>query len=165
MNPVGGVVVLMSLAAAQAPTQERAIIDRVLMCIECGTERDSLDSLAIRRPAATRDSLSAALRQGPSADRRALMAARFDQDYDAVQLSLIGPPPVSRAIYVRHYVANFVASYQKRAAQGVARVARGNLVVRALLDSVIADTTYRGDVRRAARFARDSIWPPGSTGP
>jgi hypothetical protein len=147
-------------AAGEARGQDRSHINRFLVCIECTFEADSLDSLAVRQPAATRDSLIAALYRGPPPTRRVNMQARFDSSYSRILAGAPGPLPMSRPTYIAHYLSNFVASFQKRAAVALARVGQGDTIARVALDNAIADTLLRQDVRDRARFARDSIWTP-----
>ena len=153
-------VALVLGGASELAAQDSTILRRFLFCIECTFEVDSLASLGVRQPTATRDSLIFALRQGPSNVRRINMQAKLDSTYTRLQAGLVGPLPIARPAYVAHYLSNFIAGYQKRAAMGLALVGRGDTLARVALDSAWADTTLRVDVRNLARFARDSIWHP-----
>jgi hypothetical protein len=139
---------------------ERAQIDTWLTCQECSTALlDSVVVLASHKPGATRDTLALDVLRGPSLDRRANFSAQLDTTYTLLT-SGGDTLPVTRPVYVRHYLNNLVAGYQVRAGVALATAYSGDSTALRVLDSVYADTALRGDVRDAILFARDSIWSP-----
>lgn len=148
-------------AACKALTPaERAQIDAWLTCQECDDALlDSIVGLASRKPRATRDTLVVDVLGGPSQERRDNVSAQLDRSY--AQVTRGGDSlPVTRPVFIRHFLSNMVAGYQVRAGVALATAFTGDSVALRALDSAYADTALRADVRDAIRFARDSIWSP-----
>jgi PBS lyase HEAT-like repeat len=137
--------VLLSILAASASfgchrlsRQEDASIQRWLLCEECTAgERDSVVALGDR--AVT--TLGKAL-QGPTQDRLQNIRTQVEAAYARISSHVVTPQA-----YVAHYLDNYVATYQSRAAVALARIGtpRAQAVLR---DALSHDSVYRSDVRR-----------------
>ena len=143
-------MVLLGLAVAAAAChpdmKERQTIDRWLLCEECTNgERDSVVAMLDRAS----DYLGEAVK-GPSPSQRENVRRQFA----ALDARLPDPPPgpFTRATFVAHYVDNFAASYQSRAAiaLGLINTSRAREI---LMQAFLTDTTSRNDVLSAIRTA------------
>ena len=128
-----------STTLAERRTPERRTIDEWLLCEECiDGELDSV--LALRDRAVPL--LDSALK-GPPPDRRANMRLQAEAMWRGMQDTTV----IALQQYLDHYDANYVASYQSRAATALDSL--GTPRARQILDSALRnDSIYRTDVRR-----------------
>lgn len=141
MKPAAAVLigVLVTLTACLHPTpEERNTVQRWLLCEECVEgERDSVVALGDNVVKALDEAL-----HGPPASGRANIRKQAE-----AMFARIPAPPLPQAAYVEHYVDNYVATYQSRAAiaLGLIDTPRARAV---LLEAVRNDSAYRDDVQR-----------------
>ncbi len=125
--------------------REQGLVDAWLHCTECSdAELDSVAAVGQRKPPSTVSRLRADLLAGPSPNRRTNLRVQFDSIYSELA---VFPTPlnISRADYVAHYVENFVAAYQSRAAIALVRI--GTPAARAALFAALqGGTVVRNDV-------------------
>jgi hypothetical protein len=133
---------------------DREVINRWLNCAECREgERATVRALG-RRAVPT---LKRALREGPPAENRENMQAKFNAVYSSIKVTTSGPGPdtsaLPRAAYVQRGVANYVATYQSRAAVSLGDIG-GPEAESALRDAAQAGPdAYSTDVRQAIGLA------------
>lgn len=118
--------------------EETQRVDRWLLCEEC-TEGELDSVLAIGERAVGR--LEDALR-GPPSDRLANMRMQAEAMYGRTS-----PGGIDSLKYVEHYVGNYIATYQSRAAIALDSINTPRARA-ALLDALSHDSIYRADVRR-----------------
>lgn len=139
-RPWGWLPLLLVVAAGcqRLTSTEQATVRRWLLCEECvAGERDSVVALGDRAV----PTLGKAL-EGPPADGLENIRNQVASEYARISSHV-----VSRQAYVRHYVDNYVATYQSRAAVALAGI--GTPRARAVLhDALLRDSVYRSDVRR-----------------
>lgn len=141
MTPRAGVVLaLVLLLAACDPltSAEQRTVRRWLLCEECiEGERDSVVALRDRAVKSLRRAL-----RGPPETGRENIRLQSEAMYQRVR-----QPALTQQDYVNHYVGNYVATYQSRAAIALHDI--GTLRARAaLIDALRNDVSYREDVRR-----------------
>jgi hypothetical protein len=143
----------MSALVACGPSQpEQVAINRWLLCEECVSgELDSVVAVGDRAVGV----LGSAL-QGPSAARYENVRRQAIESYDRLKAFAGGSVRTTRQDYVAHYLDNYVATYQSRAAIALARI--GTTRARAaLLEAIRSDSAYRNDVRRALGSAAAAV--------
>ena len=132
---------LMTLAACRpAPLPERGIVEAWLLCEECiEGELDSVVALGDQAVPPLQRAL-----KGPPGERRENMRRQAEGVYALLPDTSI----IIRQTYLDRYEANYVSSYQARAAVALGRIGtpKARQVVLAALTS---GTTYRRDVQRA----------------
>jgi len=132
---VAGVV----LTACHPTPGERATVRRWLLCEECKEgERDSVVALGDRAIGALGEAV-----KGPPASGRENIRRQAEAMY-----ARLSSPPLAQQVYARHFVDNYVATYQSRAAiaLGLIGTPRAQAI---LLKAARNDTTSREDVLRA----------------
>ena len=148
--PTLTLVLSLGLVACTRPSQhDRQAVDQWLTCDECiNHERDSLRAIGSDGVAMLESALV-----GPSPYRREIMRDKFRQSYPAAPIAAL-----SESQYINGLLANYVASYQKRAALGLASIG-GSRARSALDEASVASTSrgYRNDVVRTIEFARQTL--------
>ena len=130
--------VMVALGACHPTLAERSIVRRWLLCEECVEgERDSVVALGDNVVKALEEALD-----GPPAAGRDNIRRQAE-----AMFARIPAPPLPEAVYVEHYVDNYVATYQSRAAiaLGLIGTPRARAV---LLEALRNDSAYRDDVQR-----------------
>lgn len=103
-------------------SREKALVDDWLHCTECSDgELDSVSAVGQRKPPSTISRLREDLLVGPPAARLANLRLQFDSIYSELG-AFLGPVAITRVDYVAHYVDNFVAAYESRAAIALVRI-------------------------------------------
>ncbi|HEX6626842.1 MAG TPA: hypothetical protein VF105_02705 [Gemmatimonadaceae bacterium] len=131
---------------------DRRVIHAWLTCDDCTGQRASVS--AIGEPAV--DELDKAL-VGPGNEQRTIMDRKFGTSFRIAEIRT-RVPTLDSAEYTTFRNANYVATYQKRAATSLADI--GSDASRSALDRAIADSAarrYRSDVMRVIRFSRGRI--------
>jgi len=128
-----------STLAARRAVEERRTVDEWLLCEECTDgELDSVIALGDRAVPL----LDSALK-GPSPDRRANMRLQAEAMWRGMQDTSV----IALQRFLDHYGANYVASYQSRAATALDSI--GTPEARRILNEALRnDSIYRTDVRR-----------------
>jgi hypothetical protein len=153
------VVMTLLLTACRLSDNEFRTLDNWLTCDDCSSgERAAVEAMgwkAISR-------LEVALIR-PAPAREAVMKTKFAQSYDQARINS-RVPTLSAQAYVDYRVANYVATYQKRAAESLADIGSLGFLhgwrARRALDQAIADHTgrgYRDDVLGVIQFARATL--------
>ena len=133
------VLALASCGGGLKPADERKI-QRWLLCEECTEgELDSVLALGSRGE----DALKAAVR-GPPADGVNNIRLQTEAMYGRIPSPI---PGLNQQKYVEHFVANYKATYVRRAIVALARLNTPTAHA-ALIDALRHDTLYRADVRR-----------------
>jgi hypothetical protein len=146
-----GLVVLLGLAvtltACHPTPEERRVIKRWLLCEECREgELKAVVALQDHATGALGDAL-----KGPSAENRDNIRRQAEAMFARIPSTSLSPQE-----YVNHYLDNYVATYQSRAA--VALEAIGTTKARAiLLDALRTDSLSRPDVLRAIGAANQIV--------
>lgn len=152
-------VVTFLLTACKLSDDEFRTLDNWLTCDDCSSgERAAVEAMgwkAISR-------LEAALVR-PASARETVMKAKFAESYDQARMQSRAPGLTSPA-YVDFRAANYVATYQKRAAESLADIGSLGLLhgwrARRALDKAISNAAsrgYRDDVLRVIQFARATL--------
>lgn len=139
---VSGCFLLPRLGQPPVPDQEVAeIIDYWLLCEEC-TEGERADVVGLGAAAVPR--LTDALR-APAAQKQDNMRAQVTESFASMSAVSAAPPPM--ADYVDGFVANYVATYQRRSALALGDIATPDAIqaLGTALDSAEA-RAYRPDV-------------------
>ena len=125
--------------AALRTADDRRTVDEWLLCEECiDGELDSVVALGDRAV----PMLDSAL-EGPTPERRANMRLQAEAMWRGMQDTTV----VALQRFLDHYDANYVASYQSRAATALDSI--GTPEARRILnDALRSDSIYRPDVRR-----------------
>ena len=144
-------------SCATAPARNHfARLENWLVCDECvDGEREYVKDLGRRAVG----ELASAL-VGPSPQRLALMRAKLGDSYRFAH-----EPGGNSDAYINPRLANFVATYQKRAAVSLGDI--GTDPARQALDQAIRDSTvrrYRSDVIRTIVFVRTNFRAPRFAG-
>lgn len=149
----GVALVLMGAVGCGGPSpRERALVEHWLLCDECTAgERDSVVRLRDRAVSPLGDAL-----EGPSRAQLRNVRRQVEASYARLVTAAAAAgdsPSVARTIYVDHYVGNFTAVYESRAA-----IALGLIGTPQALDELRQALErppgyYRGDVRRAIATA------------
>jgi hypothetical protein len=142
-----GVAVVVALAVALALSgchkltpEEQRTVRRYLLCEECREgEEEAVLALGARGEQALRE---AAL-EGPPPERVENMRLQAEAIYNRIP-----NPSTTRGQYLAHYLGNYKALYQKRAAKGLLRFATQSAHA-TLIGGVRRDSLYRDDVDRA----------------
>ena len=147
----GLIVPLVVCCANELEPGDREIIDRWLHCAECRSgERAAVRNLGPRVVPV----LKRALEEGPPQDYLDNMRLKFEGLYTSVLRTTTSPLDSSalpRAAYVERGVANYVATYQKRAATSLSDIG-GPEAAAALRGALSGGTAaYRPDVVDAIR--------------
>jgi hypothetical protein len=127
------------LAACLPPTQaERGTVRRWLLCEECNEgELDSVVALGGRVVKVLGEAL-----EGPPASGRENIRLQAGGMF-----ARIPSPLVTQGVYIQHFVDNYVATYQSRAAMALALIPTP-AAHQLLLNAIRNDSAYRDDVRR-----------------
>jgi hypothetical protein len=140
------IVAAMMVTGCGPSAADRATIHRWLLCEEClAGELDSVVALGGGAVGELTEALS-----GPGPNRIANVRQQFVQSYRraasyAAQHN--DTLSVTEAQYVTHFLDNYVALYQSRAAVALGRIATGPAKA-ALLEALRRDSLYRPDVQR-----------------
>jgi len=144
----GLLTLILALTACDSLTpREQRTVQRWLLCDECTEgELDSVVALGDRGVKA----LEAALKGPPKKGRE-----NMELQAKAMFARIPGPT-ISMQKYVDHYLDNYEATYQSRAAIALARInsPRSRAV---LLDALRRDSLYRHDVRRVLGRSRGAV--------
>jgi hypothetical protein len=131
--------ILGALACKDLSPSEERVVSRWLLCDECQEgELQAVLALGDRGQKA----MEKALKNGPPADRRDNMRRKIEATYRRIP-----NPSTIRQKYLDHYLGNYVATYQSRAAIALRRFNTPTAHA-ALLDALQHDDRYREDVRR-----------------
>jgi hypothetical protein len=145
MTPRCALLLCLGAAAAGCgPSKtERVAIDRWLLCEECAAgELDSVLAIGNRAVGVLGRALTGPPRSHYENVRRQALAY-----FDRLQAFAGASVRTTREAYVSHYVGNYVATYQSRAAVALAGI--GTPRARSVLhDALRRDSVYRSDVRR-----------------
>jgi len=145
------VVLFCELLSACGPlaTTQKATIDRWFTCEECVD--GELDSVALMGDTAV--SYLAHRLAGPPKERLEMTRLRLGEYYVQI-VEYAGPAgaPVPEEAYIRHYLENYIRTYQIRSAIALREIGTTK-AHRALRDALKWDTLYEGDVRAAIREA------------
>lgn len=144
--------VLMSCANELAPG-DREIIDRWLHCAECRSgERAAVRAIGPRAV----PTLVKALEGGPPAEYRDNMRRKVNTLYTSIKTTASGPDSsaLPRTAYVERGVANYEATYRKRAAVSLGDIGTPEAVSALQAAAPPGGTIHRADVIEAIRAAQ-----------
>lgn len=142
---------VLALAACDRLTPpEKETVRRWLLCEEClEGEQDSVLALGERAVGELRGAL-----QGPRLKRQAYIRRQTEAMH-----ARITPGRIGQQAYVQHFVGNYVATYQSRAALALARLNTPKAHA-GLLYALFHEEHYRPDVRRVlGETARITLTP------
>lgn len=146
---------LLGCAGKELTNNDQRAIRAWLTCDECaGGERAAVSAIGD----AAVGELDKALR-GPSDGQLSIMQQKFATSFRIAEMGS-RVPGLDSSAYGTVRSANYVATYQKRAATALADI--GGDAARKALDAAIADSTprkYRSDVIRGIKFARSRLDP------
>lgn len=151
-----GLVLLALLAACERKeltNNDRRAVHAWLTCDDCGSgERAAVSTIGD----AAVGELDKALK-GPSDEQRSIIGQKLRASYQIADVRGRVPQLDSNA-YTSFHAANYVATYQKRAATSLGDI--GGDAARKALDAAIADSgsrKYRSDVIRVIKFSRSRL--------
>lgn len=157
---LAGVTILVRPAPRLNP-REQGLVVEWLVCIDCGSLRDSIQAIGARKPVPTVDTLNQALVHGHPAARLtaadSVLAIAYVRDSTYRIRNHLPPPPVSRAAYVQTGHLRYDDGYRSRAAAGLGWIhsARAVAALNAALQLRLATS-----VRRAVVYSLDSLPRP-----
>ena len=134
-----GILLALQACGDDSTPAERRAVEEWLLCEECSEgELDSVIALGDRAVPLLKDAL-----EGPTDDRRANMR----QQAEAMWRGMSDTTVVAFQAFLEHYDANYVASYQSRAAVALDSLDTPE-ASQILLDALRNDSAFRRDVRR-----------------
>jgi hypothetical protein len=134
-----GLLLALPACGDDSTPAERRTVEEWLLCEECSDgELDSVVALGQRAVPLLKDAL-----EGPTDDRRANMRRQAEAMWRGMSDTAVVP----FQLFLDHYDANYVASYQSRAAVALDTLDTPE-ARQILLDALRDDTEYRRDVRR-----------------
>lgn len=144
--------VLMSCPNELAPG-DREIIDRWLHCAECRSgERAAVRAIGPRAV----PTLAKALKEGPPQEYLDNMESKFHTLYTGIRAMGSGPDSsaLPRTAYVERGVANYTATYRKRAAASLGDIGTPEAISALQSTAPAGGTIHRADVLEAIRAAQ-----------
>ena len=151
-----GAALLVACSPQGLDSREEALVQLYLTCYDCTSPLDSVRAFAVRKPAATVDSLNVALVRGPdsSATRDSASVVAFIRDSSYRATHARPPLPVNRLDYMLENRRRFDGGFRTRAAIALGWIHDP----RALADlNTALGTPLPPDLRAAVKFALDSL--------